>query len=79
MALRTPGHRLPVGRWLLARLSRLPALADRDEGATAVEYAIMMAAIAAVVVVAVAVLGSRASAEFECVNQQLETDGTATC
>lgn len=48
----------------------------RDDGATAVEYAIMVALIAAVIIAAVVTIGNNARDTFNCVGGQLaETDG----
>lgn len=38
-----------------------------EDGATAVEYAIMVALIAAVIIIAVVALGTNASSTFDCV------------
>jgi pilus assembly protein Flp/PilA len=53
---------------LIARV--LPRRADRDRGATAVEYGLMVALIAAVIVTAVALIGT---------NLNLTFNDTATC
>lgn len=45
---------------------------SNEEGATAVEYAIMVALIAAVIIVAVVVLGQNASQTFDCTAQSVE-------
>ncbi len=42
-----------------------------EEGATVPEYAIMVALIAVVVILAVSVLGQKASQTFECVQEKL--------
>lgn len=47
-----------------------------DDGATAVEYAIMVALIAAVIIVAVVALGQNASSTFDCVSDAIP-DGTS--
>jgi len=44
-----------------------------ERGATAVEYALMVALIAAVIIVAVALLGHNASSVFDSVAQTLTT------
>jgi pilus assembly protein Flp/PilA len=48
---------------LIARV--LPRRADRDRGATAVEYGLMVALIAAVIVVGVALLGTNLNTLFD--------------
>lgn len=48
------------------------------EGATAVEYAIMVALIAAVIIVAVTTIGRNANSAFECVGDALPAGSTAT-
>ena len=45
----------------------------RDEGATAVEYGIMVALIAVVIIVAVALIGDRLNITFQSVADQLPT------
>lgn len=50
----------------------------RQTGATAVEYAIMLAAIAALVVGIVIVLGQQTNELFECTEQSIST-GTSAC
>jgi pilus assembly protein Flp/PilA len=44
-----------------------------DEGATAVEYGILVAAIAAVIVAVVGILGGKIDAAFEAVNTAIKT------
>lgn len=52
---------------------------NRHEGATAVEYAIMVALIAAVIIVAVVALGNNASETFDCTATAVESSGATTC
>lgn len=55
-------------RWFIGAQVRLAGLRERlveERGATAVEYAIMLAFIAAVIVVAVAFLGQATNSQFE--------------
>ena len=47
-----------------------------EEGATAVEYGLMVALIAAVIVVAVGTLGGTVNSAFEFVNTEIGTVGT---
>ncbi|MBY5162894.1 Flp family type IVb pilin [Nitriliruptoria bacterium AS10] len=56
----------------------LAKVRNQDEGATAVEYAIMVALIAAVIIVAVVVLGKNASSTFDCTAQSV-TSQTDKC
>ncbi len=46
-------------------------VATRDRGATAVEYGLLVALIAAVIVVVVATLGTRISTAFQTVNDNI--------
>ena len=55
---------------------RLRALKDDEKGASAIEYAILVAAIALVVVVAVGILGDKIKALFNGIN--LSTTAPAT-
>jgi len=53
-------------------IARLQALwATREQGATAVEYGLLVALIAAVIVVVVATLGNKINASFSKVNSAL--------
>ncbi len=47
---------------------------EGDKGATAVEYGLMVALIAAVIVVAVAAIGTRLNTQFLFVRDQLPTN-----
>lgn len=49
----------------------LRELRTSEDGATAVEYAIMVALIAAVIIVAVVVLGQTSSSTFDCVSDAI--------
>ena len=53
-------------------LSRIRGLLKDEEGATMVEYALMLALIAAVCIVIVTTLGESANTKFEAVNTALE-------
>lgn len=53
--------------------------ARRQEGATAVEYAIMVALIAAVIIVAVTTIGNNANSAFECVGEAIPDGATGSC
>jgi pilus assembly protein Flp/PilA len=48
-----------------------------SEGATAVEYGIMVALIAIVIIAAVAFLGGELNSDFECVGTSISTNSTA--
>jgi pilus assembly protein Flp/PilA len=61
-----------VGAWLASRLAS-PA---NDSGATAVEYGIMVALIAAIIIGVVAILGEDIKAAFCTV---VEAIGTSSC
>ena len=60
--------------WLSARLN-----IKSERGATAVEYGVMVALIAAVIILAVVFLGQRTSDTFSCTGTQIEDQGTTTC
>jgi pilus assembly protein Flp/PilA len=49
-----------------------------EEGATAVEYGLMLALIAVVIIVAVALLGTNLSLEFNSVATKVSNAGTAS-
>ena len=59
--------------WLVAR-----ANIKSERGATAVEYAVMVALIAAVIILAVIFLGRTASSTFSCTGNAVSTQ-TGTC
>jgi Flp pilus assembly pilin Flp len=61
-----------IGSWLAARLN-----VTSDRGSSAVEYAIMIAMIAAVIIVAVLFLGQRTSGTFSCTAGALRDHGSA--
>lgn len=50
-----------------------------QDGATAVEYGLMVALIAAVIIVAVVFLGQETSGTFDCTAQEVKARGTAGC
>jgi pilus assembly protein Flp/PilA len=52
-------------------VNRVAEIRDRQNGATAVEYGIMVALIAAVIIVVVKAVGGKASNAFESVNSNL--------
>lgn len=56
----------------------LAGLRRREDGATAVEYAIMVALIAAVIIIAVVALGDNASSTFDCTATSV-ADKTDAC
>jgi pilus assembly protein Flp/PilA len=58
--------RMPA-QWVTARLN-----IKSDRGATAVEYGLMLALIAAVIIVAVVFLGKKTSSTFECTGTSIE-------
>ncbi len=55
----------------------LKARAADEGGATAVEYALMVALIAVVIIAAVSFLGNSASDQFECVGDSVATSADA--
>jgi len=58
--------------WCVARLG-----IKNERGATAVEYAVMVALIAAVIILAVVFLGRTASSTFSTTGNCVSTSGTA--
>ncbi len=52
---------------------------SREDGATAVEYAIMVALIAAVIIIAVVALGNNASSTFDCTADAIQNAGASNC
>ena len=66
------GARL-MSAWITRRLNIVS-----ERGATAVEYAVMVALIAAVIILAVIFLGRTASSTFSCTAQTVSTQG-GTC
>ena len=64
-----------AGSWITARMNL-----KSERGATAVEYGIMVALIAAVIILAVVFLGQRTSTTFSCSAQAISTKGSvASC
>jgi len=57
-------------------MKKLIAFFKDDEGATAVEYALMVALIAAVIIAAVTLLGTNASTKFQAVATSVGTAGS---
>jgi pilus assembly protein Flp/PilA len=62
-----------AGAWLAARLN-----VKSERGATAVEYGIMVALIAAVIILAVVFLGQRTSQTFSCAGQAISTKSSVS-
>lgn len=63
-----------TGTWITTRLN-----IKSERGATAVEYGVMVALIAAVIIVAVAALGTQASDTFQCTADAIRTRGASPC
>ena len=70
--LRIFGMAKVASNWLTARLNL-----KSERGATAVEYGIMVALIAAVIIVAVVFLGQQTSKTFSCTAHTIETSNNA--
>jgi len=68
---------LETARLASAWINRRLALTS-ERGATAVEYAVMVALIAAVIILAVIFLGRTTSSTFSCTGQTISTQG-GTC
>ena len=62
-----------IGQWVAARLD-----IRSERGATAVEYGIMVALIAAVMIVAVVFLGRKTSSTFSCTASNINAGSAAT-
>ena len=62
------------GRWVAARLN-----IRSERGATAVEYGIMVALIAAVIIAAVVFLGQRTSSTFSCTGSAISSKAASNC
>ena len=61
-------------------LTRIRQSIRRDEGASAVEYGLLVAGIAAVIVFVVFALGTQVNSAFTTVNDCIANDGTgASC
>jgi pilus assembly protein Flp/PilA len=56
-----------LSAWLTARLNM-----RSERGATAVEYGVMVALIAAVIIAAVVFLGNKTSSTFQCTGTSIE-------
>ena len=66
------------GRWVQARFWSLSAaLKDRQSGATAAEYALLVALISTVIIATVTLLGQQLSIVFGQAEAALRTGGTA--
>jgi pilus assembly protein Flp/PilA len=65
-------------RWMRTLAAWVPARLGLERGATAVEYGLMLALIAAVIIVAVVFLGRQTSATFRCVGDSI-ADKTNSC
>jgi len=61
-----------VGAWIAARLN-----VKSERGATAVEYGIMVALIAAVIIIAVLFLGRQTSRTFSCTAVSIQSTTNA--
>ena len=61
-----------AGAWVTARLN-----VKSERGATAVEYGIMVALIAAVIIIAVIFLGRQTSRTFSCTAQTISSSASA--
>ena len=59
-------------------ITRIRTALRHDEGASAVEYGLLVAAIAAVIVGIVFLLGSRVSSTFDKTNTCISNSGTGT-
>ena len=62
----------PIRRWVAARTNL-----TSERGATAVEYGLMVALIAAVIIIAVIFLGRQTSRTFSCTAQTISSSASA--
>ncbi|NUR25691.1 MAG: Flp family type IVb pilin [Catenulispora sp.] len=53
--------------------------AKKDQGATAVEYGLIVALIVVAIVVAVGTLGTNLSSKFDCVASTIKSSNTGDC
>lgn len=60
-------------------ITRIRTALRRDEGASAVEYGLLVAAIAAVIVGIVFLLGTNVQEAFQTTNDCIESSGGGTC
>jgi pilus assembly protein Flp/PilA len=60
--------------WLVTRMNL-----KSERGATAVEYGLMVALIAAVIIAAVVFLGQKTSSTFNCTAGAIDTKGSTLC
>ena len=60
-------------------LNRIRTHVRRDEGASAVEYGLLVAAIAAVIVAVVFGLGSIVKSKFQSTSSCMASSGSGTC
>jgi pilus assembly protein Flp/PilA len=58
-------------------ITRIRTALRHDEGASAVEYGLLVAAIAAIIVGVVFILGGKVSSAFDKTNTCIETSGSA--
>lgn len=72
----TAAHLIQHGGLVVAMLGRR---VREERGATAVEYAIMLVAIVAVIILAVVALGDRTVTNFDCTRQAIATRGATNC
>jgi len=63
--------------WASLVTARLAIKSER--GATAVEYGIMVALIAVVIILAVVFLGREVSSTFQCTGEAIDDQGVTTC
>ena len=62
----------PYGPWEFRQLRKLYAFLDDDSGATAIEYSLMVAGIAMVIIAAVNSVGSAVNSKFDYIASQLK-------
>jgi pilus assembly protein Flp/PilA len=65
-------------KFLFAVHARFTELKNNDRGATAVEYGIMVALIAVVIIAAVYAIGNELNSTFGCVEDRLLTPSSST-
>lgn len=62
---------------MLDKIRKSLQIKQAEEGATAVEYGLMVALIAVVIIVAVVALGNQTSSTFDCTATAIENKNTA--
>lgn len=73
------GHGVTSAKLDRAGVTRTRQLVARDDGATAVEYGIMVALIAAVIIVSVIAVGTATQESFQCTADRIDAREEVDC